>query len=121
MTGPATQTRRWRRYVYAAFSTIPDGKGGEVKDENGKPKLSAVVGSVFSVHAPQFSHEHPKSPKPSGKEPALPTGCQITEGDTLITITRAKDNDVEPNEIAAARDWLSWRWIPGYRLKVEEL
>lgn len=104
MTAPATQ-RRWFRYVYASFSEGPD-----------KPP---VIGCVFSTEPPRFNKTRPSTPRPKAHEPRLPAGAKILEGDTLLQFARNND-DISGTEIASARDWLAWRWVPDYKPKAEE-
>lgn len=104
MTAPATQ-RKWYRFVYAAFSEGPE-----------KPP---VIGCVFSSDPPRFNKPHGTRAQPKTAAPQLPPGAKVLEGGALLQFSRNND-DISGPEIAAAREWLAWRWNPDYKPKAEE-
>jgi hypothetical protein len=102
---PNAPTDRWIRSFYASFV-----------DGQDKPP---VVGSVMGRIPVAISGPAPKVPKPTTPPPSLPTGCEITSQERVLLFTR-KD-DLSPTEMIAARAWLNWRWIPGWRPSIADL
>lgn len=112
MTAPARQTKpRWSRWVFAAFSEGPD-----------KPP---TIGSMYSVYQPSFAGEVSKlARRKDVPAPNLPSNCKILDEDRVLQFTRYSeggDNDLNPTEITAAREWLKWRWLPGWKPRPEDV
>lgn len=102
MTAPATK-QRWYRSVYATFNEGLD-----------KPP---TIATAYAAGPVSMSGKAPAIARPKTDAPPLPPGCRITCEERVLIWDR--DSDLQPNEIAAARHWLGWRWIHGYKVPAE--
>jgi hypothetical protein len=110
MTAPSTNgqapaSQRWIQCIYAQIA--------ERHDASGKPQPDQITTAAsYGLQPVVLRSTPPARSVPKTKPPGLPVGVEVTCEDRVLRYDIEPDNGREllPNEVAAMRAWLLWRW-----------
>src|SRR5581483_1106446 len=111
MTAPAQSTKDWIQTVYIQITPRPKDHKGEIQAD--EITMASSYGQVPVV----LKQPAPDRPRPKTKEPRLPGGVHVTCEDRVLVwnIAENGDRELSPPEISQCRNWLAWRWVPGWQ------
>lgn len=110
MTAPAPQ-QHYTQCVYAKFTHNAPTKNADGSFTQNSPSL--VIASSYGTSAVVMNSKVPDIQKPKTKAPQLPAGITLESDERVIVFSqRENEREMSGPEVAQARAWLSWRWMP---------